>query len=200
MSDLIPDPPGLHLGEKEDTFSRIRHHRLRHDPDATGRGLRSGSEGGWQPLFCLQDAGWPGTRPSPLEGARPPGDLPALPQPGDFPELPRAVPALARTPGGRPGDRGGKQKGWTPVPRVLSLSRRSWYLSWPPSDLRGCRLGHPTPSLSLRSGAGAIFRTGQQFELAQDRRKVAQMPLSRQAASPLPALGSTLRGPQLLTG
>lgn len=133
-------------------------------------------------------------------GRAPPGDLPAFPRPGDLPEHPRAVPALAGTPGGRPSSRSGKRKSRTPVPRVLSLSHRSWYRSWPPSDLRVCRLGHPTRSLSLRSGAGDIFGTGQQFVLAQDRTKVAQVPLSQQAASPFPALGSTLRGPQLLTG
>lgn len=59
---------------------------------------------------------------------------------------------------------------------------------------------HPTGSLSPMAGARHKFGTGQQFKLAQDERKVTRCPPCRQASSPLPAVGSALRCPQLLTG
>lgn len=70
---------------------RIRHHRLRPDRDATGKGLKSQAKAA---VSRLQDAGRPRTRPTPLEGAQATFQLGP---PGDLPELPGSVPALAGT-------------------------------------------------------------------------------------------------------
>lgn len=166
-------------------------------PDAPRRGSRSRSQrplaaAGLSTSCRTAKDGVGSTR-----GRAPPGDLPALPrraaaEGGEHP----AGPQRQQTPqAAAPSGRGGKRRGSALVPRVLSLSRRSWYLYRPPSDLRGCSLGHPTGSLSPRSGAGDKFGTSQQFELAQDERKVAQVSLSQQASPPLLALGSALRSP-----
>lgn len=160
------------------------------DPDAAGRGLRSRSEGGrqrqvWTSRGTAKDAA------RSTRGRPPPDDPPArasrVPprrRQASCPALPRLQPQpRAEAPQGL----GREAKGPEPVLRVRSLACPSWYLSRPPSDLRGCSLSLPTVEcvLEVRDGRSVLDRSA--VQLAQDSRKVTRVPLSRQLSSRLPS-------------
>lgn len=160
------------------------------DPDAAGRGLRSRSEGGqqrqvWTSRRTAKDAARSTRgRPPPDD---PPARSPRVPprrRQASCPALPRLQPQpRAEAPSGS----GGKRRVRSPY-LGSDLACRSWYLSRPPSDLRGCSLSLPTMEfvLEVRGGRSVLDRSA--VQLAQDSRKVARMPLSRQLSSRLPAL------------
>lgn len=174
------------------------------DPDAAGRGLRSRSEGGRQRQVWTS-RGTAKARPGPPEGARLqttlPRALPASRRGGDRRAAPRC-PGSSRSPGPKPPrGSGGKRRVRSP-----SLGSDLWHalLGTSPDLLQtfeAAALVFQPWSVSLRSGAGDQFWTGQQFSLPRtaERWLGCPCPDSCHLACHL-SLGSALRRPQLLTG
>lgn len=146
------------------------------DPDAAGRGLRSRSEGGRQRQVWTSRG----------------GDRRAAPR----------CPGSSRSPGPKPPrGSGGKRRVRSP-----SLGSDLWHalLGTSPDLLQtfeAAALVFQPWSVSLRSGTGDQFWTGQQFSLPRtaERWLGCPCPDSCHLACHL-SLGSALRRPQLLTG
>lgn len=166
----------------------------------TGKGLRSRKEGGWQRQVSTRRR-TAKTPPSPPEGALPPGDLPARQRPttAEGGERPRAAPALEAPLADAPSGPGGKRRTRGPSFGACLSCR----LGTSPDILQtfeAVALGHPTRRLSLRSGAGDEFWTGQQFSLPRTgERWLGAAPVPAGVISPTRPW-SALRRPQFLTG